>query len=97
MIGPDVDKFSPSTIVEPVGQGDALSRQVQGLIEQTNARGHRVFTGRLDRASLGLGERLITRMVQAPEGDFRDWEAIDAWAREIASELNGILREPPTS
>ena len=34
MIDPDVDNFSPSTIVEPVGQGDALSRQVQGLIDE---------------------------------------------------------------
>jgi len=22
-----------------------------------------------------------------PTGDFRDWDAIDAWAREIAAEL----------
>ena len=24
-----------------------------------------------------------------PEGDFRDWDAIDAWAAGIAAELNG--------
>lgn len=65
--------------------GDA--RQVAGIVEATHARGHRVFAGRLDRRRLGLGEKLIARLVRAPEGDFRDWEAIHAWAGEIAATL----------
>ena len=51
------------------------------------ARGHRSFSGRLDRRRLGLLERTLTRAVHAPEGDFRDWEAISRWAEEIAREL----------
>ena len=27
--------------------------------------------------------------VKAPEGDFRDWDAIDGWAGEIAARLAG--------
>lgn len=61
--------------------------QVPGLIERSGAREHRVFTGKLDRESLGFGERMIAKMVHAPEGDFRDWDAIRSWAREIAAEL----------
>jgi menaquinone-dependent protoporphyrinogen oxidase len=64
--------------------------QIPGLIEQTQARGHRVFAGKLDRDELGIGERLITKMVHAPDGDFRDWEAIRSWADEIAAELKGV-------
>ena len=34
-----------------------------------------------------MGERIVTRAVHAPEGDFRDWEDIRAWARGIAESL----------
>jgi menaquinone-dependent protoporphyrinogen oxidase len=53
----------------------------------THARGHRVFVGKLNPGDLGFGERLMAKVVKAPEGDFRDWDAIRAWAREIAAAL----------
>lgn len=52
-------------------------------------RDHRVFVGKLDMHSLGFGERLIARAVKAPEGDFRDWDAIRDWAHEIALAVRG--------
>jgi menaquinone-dependent protoporphyrinogen oxidase len=70
---------------DPQPAGDPA--QVPELIERTNARGHHTFTGRLDRDSLGFGERMITKMVHAPEGDFRDWQAVRGWAQEIAAAL----------
>lgn len=70
---------------DPQPAGDPS--QLPDLIEKTHAREHRIFTGKLDRNDLGLGERMITRMVHAPDGDFRDWEAIHAWAREIVARL----------
>jgi hypothetical protein len=30
---------------------------------------------------------MITKMVHAPDGDFRDWQAIRSWAHEIAAAL----------
>jgi menaquinone-dependent protoporphyrinogen oxidase len=48
---------------------------------------HRVFFGALDRSKLGFGERMMIKAVKAPEGDFRDWGAIHAWADGIADEL----------
>jgi menaquinone-dependent protoporphyrinogen oxidase len=60
--------------------------------ERLGARGHRTFAGRLDRSELGFMERTITNVVRAPDGDFRDWEAIRAWAGEIAAELAAPLR-----
>lgn len=54
-------------------------------------RGFRVFFGALDPGKLTFFERLV-RSVPAgrallPEGDFRDWNAIDGWAQAIAREL----------
>lgn len=57
------------------------------LVNELGARDHQVFVGKLDKDDLGIGERVIVRMVKAPEGDFRDWDAIRAWAREIAASL----------
>ena len=76
----------------PLGPPDHLipadepadTEQLTGLV---GARGHRVFAGRLERASLGFAERAAAKAVHAPEGDCRDWDAIDAFAGEIAAEL----------
>ena len=57
------------------------------MAERIGAREYRMFAGRLDGADLSLGERIVTRAVHAPEGDFRDWDAIRGWARVIASSL----------
>jgi menaquinone-dependent protoporphyrinogen oxidase len=57
------------------------------LLENTGAREHRVFSGKLDKSTLSLPERAIGAALHAPYGDFRDWEEIRAWAREIAGAL----------
>ena len=42
------------------------------------------FSGVLDMKKLNLGEKLIVKGFKAPVGDFRDWDAIAAWANTIA-------------
>lgn len=71
---------------EPQPQGDPEG--IEELMDKTKASGHRVFVGKLDKSSLGMGERLIVKMVKAPEGDFRDWDAIRGWVDEIAEALS---------
>ncbi len=41
------------------------------------------FAGKIDPARLSLPERLIGRLVGSPEGDFRNWDAIRGWARQV--------------
>lgn len=62
------------------------------LLRRTDARGHRLFAGRMERVTLGPGERALVWMLRAPEGDFRPWDAIEDWAREIAKELDAVER-----
>jgi menaquinone-dependent protoporphyrinogen oxidase len=50
-------------------------------------REHHVFVGKLDPGTLGLGERLIIKAFKSPTGDFRNWEAIRDWGRNIATTL----------
>jgi menaquinone-dependent protoporphyrinogen oxidase len=76
----------------PLGPPDNLKPEgdpvdVAGLIDTARAVEHRVFAGRLDRALLSFGEKALVVAVRAPEGDFRDWQAIDGFAGDIAGRL----------
>ena len=42
-----------------------------------------LFAGALDHSKLSFIARLISKAVGSPEGDFRNWEAIRAWAGEL--------------
>lgn len=74
----------------------AIPRDVAELREAVGARDHRVFFGAYerDRRPIGLAERFVSLMPAArealPEGDFRDWPEIEAWAREIVHELRAV-------
>jgi menaquinone-dependent protoporphyrinogen oxidase len=61
------------------------------IIEATRARDHRVFAGKLDRAKLGFFERAVVLALRAPEGDFRDWAEIRAWAEGVADTLRAEM------
>jgi menaquinone-dependent protoporphyrinogen oxidase len=78
--------FSSGPIGDPpLPEGDPP--ETVAMADRLSARGHRTFAGRLDRSGLGPLERAITRALKAPDGDFRDWEEVRAWATEIGLAL----------
>jgi len=78
--GPLGDPPAPAT--EPIDGAELKAR--------IGAREHRVFAGRLDRHELGIGERAIAAVVRAPDGDYRPWTEIRAWAADIARALKEV-------
>jgi len=46
-----------------------------------------LFAGVMDYERLPLLLRLMVKKMGAPEGDFRDWEAIQAWASQVCARL----------
>ncbi len=60
---------------------------VAKMMAATGARGHALFPGAADLSALSKVEKYVLRMVNAPEGDFRDWDMVTRWARSIATEL----------
>jgi menaquinone-dependent protoporphyrinogen oxidase len=76
----------------PVGRAARGAEQsepaaIPELMWLTGARDHRVFAGRLERGQLRFSERAVFTLVGAGYGDERDWNAIDAFAGEVAAEL----------
>lgn len=68
------------------------AQEMADLQEAIKVRDHHVFFGAFHRGKpIGMSERLVMLMPAArdalPEGDFRDWPEIEAWAQGIAREL----------
>jgi menaquinone-dependent protoporphyrinogen oxidase len=79
--------FSSGPLGEEIQDEEEQPRQLPELRELLDPREHRVFFGALDLEKLSFSERMIVKAVKAPDGDFRDWDAINGWADEIADEL----------
>ncbi len=68
-------------------------KEIAEFRETIKPRDHRVFFGALHAGKLGFTHRLLLKMPANrdnaifPEGDFRDWGEIEAWASGIAQAL----------
>ena len=79
--------FSSGPIGAPDPKPHAEAADVEALVQAIHARDHKVFAGKLDKRELGLGERLVAKLAGAQGGDFRNRDAIESWAHDIAHEL----------
>jgi menaquinone-dependent protoporphyrinogen oxidase len=79
--------FSSGPLGEDVQDEEEQPRQLKEFEGIIGPIEHRVFFGALDRSKLGFAERMIVKAVKAPDGDFRDWDEIRAWAEAIGSDL----------
>ena len=79
--------FSSGPIGDPPRPAEDAAVQLDEIVKRTSAREHRILSGKLDRTKLSFGERAIAFAFRAAVGDFRDWDAIAAWANEIADVL----------
>jgi menaquinone-dependent protoporphyrinogen oxidase len=79
----------------PTGEGDPVElmkgwrypAELQPMIDQINPRDIAVFHGNLNMEKMNFLEKGVIKNVKAPVGDFRDWDAINAWASSIAEAL----------
>ncbi len=74
----------------------AQPKDIPGLAATVHARDHRVFFGayRRQQVPIGWAERVMSAIPAArealPDGDFRDWREIEAWAASIARDLQPV-------
>lgn len=90
ILGIPVWLFSSGPLGTDLMEDEGEPYNLNQLMADTCARGHKVFVGKLDSDDLGLGEKLIIRMVKAPTGDFRDWQDVSDWVGEIILALNPV-------
>lgn len=82
--------FSSGPIGSPPPEDPADRRQGDEIAKAIGARDHRLFAGKLDRKGLSLLERAAVRAAKLPDGDFRPWDEIRAWAAGIAVALRPV-------
>ena len=79
--------FSSGPLGTEVRDSEQQPKEIADFQKTINPRDHQVFFGSLDHNKLSFTERMVLKAVRAHEGDYRDWEAIDAWAESIARNL----------
>jgi len=70
-------------------EGMKLPKALQPVADRIQPRDVAVFRGVLDLEKLNPFERWVMNKMKAPAGDYRDWDAIEAWAGTIAQALLG--------
>ena len=87
LAGHPVWLFSVGPLGTEVQDAEQQPKEMTEFREAIGPREQRIFFGALDHSHLSFAERVMVKAVRAPEGDFRDWQAIDAWAASIARAL----------
>jgi menaquinone-dependent protoporphyrinogen oxidase len=76
----------------------AEPKQFEQYEELIHPRGKQVFLGAYDHDKIRGADRIITWMPAIrdvlPEGDYREWDVIEAWAAGIAKELQASSARP---
>lgn len=94
-LGPDTVDDQGRDVLEA-----SRPQEFEDLDRAVQPRGTAVFFGAFDPADapVGMSERLVRSMPSVkralPAGDFRNWQAIDDWASQIADELDALSRRP---
>ena len=79
----------------PTGTGDPVKllegwkmpKALEPVVSRIRPKDITVFHGAVDPEKLSGLHRFMVKKVEAPVGDFRDWEAIEAWAGIISDSL----------
>ncbi|HEV8194958.1 MAG TPA: flavodoxin domain-containing protein [Ktedonobacterales bacterium] len=79
--------FSSGPLGAEVKDDEPQPKELREMQEAIHPRDHHIFFGALDHNQLSFMERMVVKGVRAPEGDYRDWNEIEAWAESIVRAL----------
>ena len=79
----------------PTGEGEVIElvqgwrfpTGLQPVADRIQPRDMAIFHGAVNPDKLGFLEKWMLKNVKSPVGDYRDWDAISAWAEGIAAAL----------
>lgn len=77
------------TLAQDPAKADEVRAYTDPLIAETGVEPVDVglFAGWNEPKRFSFIERTVMKMMKAPEGDFRDWAKIEAWAADVAPKL----------
>lgn len=79
--------FSSGPLGTEVKDAERQPREMAEFQRAVRPREERIFFGALDYHKLSFPERMVMKAMRVPEGNFRDWPAIESWAASIARDL----------
>jgi len=79
--------FSSGPVAEGPLPAEDEAVLVRGVVDELGARGHRLFGGRLRRASLSPQELAIVTAFRVADVDARDLDAVRRWGGDITAAL----------
>ena len=68
-------------------KGWLIPTGLQPVVDRIQPRQITVFHGCVDMEKLNFIDKFMLTNIKSPVGDYRDWEAISAWAEGIAAAL----------
>ncbi len=79
----------------PTGEGEPVEimhgwrypEALESLLQRISPRDIALFHGKIDLEKMHWGEKLIVKALRAKTGDFRNREALEAWAQNIVLAL----------
>lgn len=83
----DEESAFPARVAAVIRRARKETAEIGGLRRMLRARGHRNFAGVIEGEHWGRAGRSFMALFRVRKGDHRNWPAIDAWADEIAAEL----------
>jgi menaquinone-dependent protoporphyrinogen oxidase len=86
--------FSSGPLGVEVKDAEPQPKEYTEFQQSVMPRDTHVFFGALDHSQLSFMERMVIKGVRAPEGDFRDWDAIEEWAESVAHTLTPAVPAP---
>lgn len=74
-------------VSEQVGNVDHAMEYLNTSLAPVKPVGTILFAGKLDPAKLGFIQRKMMEIGKVPSGDFRDWNLISSWARDLPAKM----------
>jgi menaquinone-dependent protoporphyrinogen oxidase len=77
----------------PEGATVDVPPELVAVIERIGPRDVALFSGSLQPHHVGAGLRVLSRLARSSFTEHRDWGAVERWARQVAGELGGTVKE----
>ena len=71
---------------DPTDRDNAM-KKLQKTLEPLQPVAMTIFAGRVDQKKLSFLQKWMVKKAKSPVGDFRDWNAIAAWAKELPGKM----------